>query len=132
MEGKLIYGDLTYLIRGILYSVQNELGNYRNEKQYGDAFEFKLKENNIKYEREKVLDISFEGEQKGRNRIDFIIEDKIIIELKCLPCFSKESYFQCMRYLVSTNLKLALLVNFRPKSLIIKRIINHQFRDNIG
>lgn len=130
MEGGLIYEDLTYLIRGLLYSVQNNLGNYRNEKQYGDAFEFLLKKNNINYEREKVLDVSFDGERKHRNRIDFIIEDKLIIELKCLPCFNKDAYFQCMRYLVSINLKLALLVNFRPKSLIIKRVINHQFKDN--
>ncbi|PIR75183.1 MAG: GxxExxY protein [Candidatus Magasanikbacteria bacterium CG_4_9_14_0_2_um_filter_42_11] len=127
MEGSLlIFKEETYILRGLFFQVQNELGRYRNEKQYGDAFEHKLKENGIQYEREKILPMSFEGEQKGRNRIDFLVFGKIIVELKHNPSFSRDDYYQCQRYLVSADMWLALLVNFQPKYVNIKRILNHQ------
>lgn len=130
MEDKLLYKDLTYQIRGILFEVHNELGRMLNEKQYADAVEHKLIVKKIKYQREKVLDKSFVGERSNRNRIDFIIEDKIILEIKAVSFLSKDDYFQCQRYLVSFNKELALLVNFRTKLLTIKRVLNHQQYNN--
>ncbi|PLX27293.1 GxxExxY protein [Candidatus Parcubacteria bacterium] len=123
---KLLYKDLTYKIRGILFKIHNDLGRFCNEKQYGDAFEQGLTDEGIEYEREKILHISFVGEKKGRNRIDFLIEDKIIIELKCVSCLGRGDYHQCQRYLKSSGLDLALLVNFRPRYLLIRRILNYQ------
>ena len=52
---KLLFKDLTYQIRGILFLVHNELGRFRNEKQYGNAFEQKLKDEKIDYERENFV-----------------------------------------------------------------------------
>jgi GxxExxY protein len=126
MEDKLIHKDLSYKIRGILFTVQNELGRFRNEKQYGDAFEEKIKEEKLNFEREKILPVSFKGEKQGRNRVDFLIEDKIIIELKSVTCLSREDYHQCQRYLASTDLDLCLLVNFRPRYLLVRRILNYE------
>jgi GxxExxY protein len=79
---ELIYPDLSYEITGALFKVQNNLGRFCNEKQYADAIEQELKVRKIKYEREKILPPSFEAETQGRNRIDFVIEDKIILEIK--------------------------------------------------
>jgi GxxExxY protein len=79
MKRELVYKDLSYIITGLLFEVHNELGRFCNEKQCCDLFEKLLIENKIKYEREKVLPKLFEGEKSGRNRIDFIIENKIII-----------------------------------------------------
>ena len=124
MEDKLLFKELTYKLRGLLFAVHNELGQYLNEKQYGDALEQKLKENNIIYEREKVLPASFKGEHKGRNKIDFLIDNKIILELKHVSGLSKDDYFQCKRYLSSLKLELALLINFRTRYLMINRILN--------
>lgn len=73
---KLIYPELSYKINGILFSVHNELGRYSNEKQYGDAIEDKFEKLNVNYGREIVIPESFSGEYKGRNKIDFIVEDK--------------------------------------------------------
>lgn len=125
MEDKLLYKELSYKIRGLLFEIQNELGRFRNEKQYGDALSQKLDEEGIKYEREKILAVCFVGERQGRNRLDFVVDGKIIIELKCVSCLSREDYHQCQRYLESTNLDLAFLVNFRPKYVLIRRILNH-------
>lgn len=61
---------------------------------------------------------------KGRNRIDFVVEDKIIVEVKAAPSFSPEDYRQCKRYLVSSGKELCLLVNFGLKSCVIKRVLN--------
>lgn len=126
MEDKLLHKELSYSLRGLLFEVHNELGQFRNEKQYGDAFAQKLKEAEVEYEREAILPVSFEGERVGRNRVDFIVEKLIVVELKHAPAISRDDYFQCERYLVSLNLDLALLINFRTRYLTIKRILNHE------
>ena len=126
MIDKLLYKELSYKIRGILFEVHNELGQFRNEKQYGDAFEDRLKQAGIQFEREKVLPTSFSGEKPGRNRIDFIINKEIVVELKHVPAISRDDYMQCQRYLSSLKLELALLVNFRTRYLTIKRVLNHE------
>ncbi|MFA5776866.1 MAG: GxxExxY protein [Parcubacteria group bacterium] len=126
---ELIYSDLSYEIFGILFKVQNELGRYCNEKQYGDSIEEKLKENKISYAREKTLPVSFEGEKINRNKVDFIIENKIILELKCSNFTTKENYYQLRRYLSAYNLKLGILVNFRDKYLKPKRILNSECKE---
>lgn len=120
----LIYGDLTFRVNGILFAVHNKLGKFCNEQQIGDAIEEHLKKENIPYEREKVLPESFEGERFARNRIDFLIDDKIILEIKVRDFIGKEEYYQCLRYLEALDKKLCLLVNFRAKYLKIKRVLN--------
>ena len=81
MWGKLAYPELSYKICGILYNIRNSLGRYCSEKQYGDAFEEELKNQNIAYSRELFLEKFFEGEKPNRNKVDFLINDKIIINL---------------------------------------------------
>ena len=121
---KLIYPELSYKITGILFAVHNELGRSRSEKQYGDAIENYLKIYEIVYEREKILPPSFSGEKAGRNKVDFLIEDKIILEIKNKPIIINEDYRQLNRYLVSLGKKLGLLINFRQRYLRPKRILN--------
>lgn len=89
---KLIYPELSYRVVGILFIVHNELGRSRNEKQYADAVEKYLKIYGIDHEREKILPPSFIGEKEGRNKVDFLIEDKIILELKCKQGIFNEDY----------------------------------------
>ena len=123
----IIYPDLSYRICGLCFSIQNKLGRYRNEKQYGDALENLLKENDIPYERELILKKSFEGENTKRNIVDFIVDDKIIVELKAREVVLKDDYFQVVRYLVSCNKKLGLIFNFRQKYLRPKRVLNSKY-----
>jgi len=129
MKNKLVYPELSYKITGILFEVHNELGRYLNEKQYGDSLESKLKENNISYEREKIVPIAFNGENKGRNKIDFSIEDKIVLEIKTKRVVTKEDYYQVRRYLKVQQKKLGLIVNFREKVLTPKRVLNPEVKN---
>ena len=116
MNGKLIYPKLSYQITGICFEAHNELGRFAREKQYGNYIEKRLKESGIKFEKE--LSISDVG-----NTVDFLIDDKIVLELKNKEVTTKMDYFQVQRYLQSTGLKLGLLINFRNKYLRPKRII---------
>jgi GxxExxY protein len=129
MKQELIYKDLSYKITGILFEVQNELGRFCSEKQCGDLLEKKLIERKMRYEREKFLPESFSGEHKNRNKIDFLIEDKIILEIKSKRMIEKSDFYQTKRYLVAFNKKLGILVNFRDRYLKPKRVINSQFAD---
>jgi GxxExxY protein len=123
-DDKIIYKDLSYEIVGILMKVHNELGRFRNEKEYCDRIEYYLKLGQIKYFREKVVPVSFEGERPGRNKEDFEIEDKVILEVKVSRIVERNCYYQVRRYLSASNKKLGILVNFREKYLKPKRILN--------
>ena len=122
----LLYPDLSYKICGLCFYIHNKLGRYRNEKQYADALENLLKENKIDYLREKPLPVSFPGEKNRRNIPDFIIENRIILDIKAKPFITKEDYFQLRRYLESYNKELGLIINFRQKYLRPKRILKRR------
>ena len=128
-KNKVLHPELSYKIVGILFDVHNNLGRFRNEQQYSDAIELELKKLNIPYKRERRLYKSFEGERDNRNIVDFIINEKIVIEIKAKRALLKEDYFQIKRYLISSNYELGLLVNFRTKYLAPKRILNRQQKD---
>ena len=113
---KVLHPELSYLMTGILFAVHNELGQYAREKQYGDLIEAKLKEAKISYKRE--LSIASSG-----NILDFVVDNKIVLELKSARILTKEDYRQIQNYLQQTDIKLGILVNFRPKYLKPVRII---------
>lgn len=115
-NNKLIFPKLSYIITGILYDVHNALGRYSREKQYCDLIEIKLKELKIPFKREHT-------KNNTGNRVDFLIDDKIILEIKAKKFILKEDYYQLQRYLQSLNKKLGLIVNFRNRYLKPKRII---------
>ena len=121
MTEKLIYPELSYKITGLLFRVHNNLGRYCREKQYKDAVEEEFKNEGLKYEREKKFIIS---KNIGEDLVDFLIDSKIILECKAKSFIVKEDYYQLLRYLKNSGMKLGLLVNFRNKYLRPKRIVN--------
>lgn len=126
---KVIYPELSYKITGIFFGAHNELGRFCNEKQYSDYIENHLKKLGIKYEREKVLSPSFDNELPGRNKIDFLVENKIVIEVKAKRILGREEYYQTRRYLKALGKKLGIIVNFREKYLRPKRVLNSLARE---
>ncbi len=115
-ENKVIYPELSYILTGIFFDIQNKIGRYAREKQYSDAVEKKLLESKIPYIREYSIG-------KTGNIVDFLIDDKIIIELKAKPIILKSDYYQVQRYLQISNKKLALIINFHSKYLRPARIV---------
>ena len=123
---KIIYKELSYKINGILFKVHNELGRFKKEKNYCDAIELELKQENLPYEREKLLLIIL-GNKKMQNRLDFVIDNKIILEIKAKSILEKEDYYQLLNYLNMLNIKLGIIVNFRRRYLNPKRILNSRY-----
>lgn len=121
---KIIYPELSYEIIGLLFKVHNELGNRYQEKYYQRAVEVKLKIKRIPYEKEIIVDLKIDNEKIGKYFLDFLIDKKIILELKAKPILTKNDYRQVKAYLRSTNLKLGILVNFYPESLQYERVLN--------
>lgn len=119
---KVIYPELSYKIVGILFVVHNELGRNKTEKQYGDTIEKYLREFDVPFEREKRVTPVL-GEQATRNIVDFLIDDKVILEIKAKHFLGREDYYQVKRYLQGTGKRLAIVANFRRKFLAPKRIV---------
>ena len=113
---KLIYPELSYVIVGICFEVHNQLGRFAREKQYGNAIEQKLRSAGMPYRRE--YQISHTG-----NTVDFMIDDKIILEVKAKRLVLKEDFYQLQRYLQASAKKLGLIVNFRNRYLKPIRVI---------
>lgn len=120
----LVHKDLSYKIVGILFDVHNRLGGDFEEKYYQRAVEKLLDINKLKFNRELKADISFEGNNIGKYFLDFLIEDKIVLELKTVPKLLPIHFRQVRSYLKIKNLELGILANFRGNRLLYKRILN--------
>lgn len=113
---KLIYPELSYTITGLCFQVHNDLGRFSREKQYGDYLEQKLKEIKLPYKREQII-------AGTGNIVDFIVDNKIILEIKAKPILTREDFTQTQRYLQTLQMRLGLLINFRSLYLKPKRIV---------
>lgn len=122
----LLYEELSYTLRGIFFKVYNELGPGFKEDVYTKAILKLLDENNISYEREKQFGINFRNQQIGITRIDLVVDNKIIIEVKATNINNSVFEKQILSYLKSTNLSLGFLVNFGMEKLYIRRFINNK------
>lgn len=124
MESEIIYKELSYKIVGISFEVFNELGYGYKEKHYEKIIEKYLLQNNIKFHRQAPYKINFKGEIIGTYYMDFIIEDKIVLEIKQENYFSRNNIGQINGYLRATGLKLGLLINFTQRGVKYIRIVN--------
>jgi GxxExxY protein len=123
---KIIYKELSYKIVGILFEVYNSLGYGYQEKYYERAIERLFIFKNVQYKKQVSYKIAFKGEIIGRYFLDFLIDDKIILEIKKGKYFSKRNIEQVKAYIKITNLKLAILANFTPDGIKIFRVLNPQ------
>ncbi len=119
----LIFEDLTYKVRGAIFTVKKNLGLGHKELIYQNALELEFKKLGLAYEREKSIDINYDDQKIGTYRPDFLVDDRIIIELKALPFIGKTEELQLWSYIKSSQYKLGLLVNFGGKDVEIKRIV---------
>ena len=129
-EEDFLYKELTYKIRGILFDVRKKLGLGHKEQVYHNALEIEFKNADIQFESKKNIPILYEGKHVGVYQPDFIIDDRILIELKALPEIGRPQIEQVWSYLKGCEYKLALLVNFGSKDLEIKRIIYDSARES--
>ena len=119
----LLYKELTDRILKAAYTVHNELGCGFLEKVYQEAMAIQLSEMGIPFEREKHLPITYHGKVLKCDYIaDFVVDNKVIIELKAVTETSPIFEAQTINYLRATGIKVGLLINFGIRQLQIKRL----------
>lgn len=113
----------TYLIIGIGMNIHRILGKGFLEIVYKDAFEHELRLKNIKYEREKQFEVGYKDIiLPHKFYADFVIENKLILEIKSKSGIIDEHFAQVLNYLAISKLEVGLILNFHEKSLQYKRI----------
>ena len=118
-----IYKDLTYKIIGAIYNVHRELGSVHKEIIYHKAIAIEFSEKEIPFVEEKPIDVKYKGKKIGVYKPDFIIDDKVILEVKVAPAITKAMRDQVYYYVKGTKYKLVLLANFGTSKVGIKRLI---------
>ncbi len=121
---ELIYKEEAYKIIGICMEVQRELGHGFLEIVYKDALQYEFGKNSISFEREKQYNVEYKGIILPHYFFaDFIVYDKIILEVKSCSGLTDEFTAQAINYLKVSDCELAILVNFGKSSLEYKRIV---------
>lgn len=119
-----LYEEETYKIIGALIEVHKNLGKGFSEIVYKDAFEYELNKINFSFEREKEYSVHYKDIILNHKfYADFVVLDKIIIEIKSTESLHEKHISQCLNYLHVSGHRLAILVNFNKTSLEYKRII---------
>ncbi|WP_281228491.1 GxxExxY protein [Flavobacterium aquiphilum] len=119
-----LYEEDTYKIIGALIEVHKHLGKGFSEIVYKDAFEYELNRIKISFEREKEYLVHYKDTILNHKfYADFVVLDKIIIEIKSTDSIHEKHISQCLNYLHVSGHRLAILVNFNKTSLEYKRII---------
>lgn len=120
---ELLYEKETYEIRGACFWIWKEFGGSFKESVVQKALLIELKHRDLAVESQKRIDLYYRGEKIGVYIPDIIVNDAILIELKCKPFLTKEDEKQFWRYLKGSEYKLGMLINFGAKGLQIKRRI---------
>lgn len=124
------YKELTYKIIGCAMEVHKQLGNGFQEVIYQRALAIEMKMQGINFSREHEMQIQYKGFEIGTRRVDFFVEDKIMVEIKALINLEDVHLAQAMNYVEAYNLEIGLLINFGAKSLQHKRVHNNKILNN--
>ena len=108
---------------GAAYEVSNTLGAGFLEKVYERALVRELAVRGLVVKSQVSYAVSYKGHRVGEYVADLVVENRVVVELKCVDCFSNEHVAQCINYLKASHLRLALLINFQKPRVIWKRII---------
>lgn len=119
------YKELTYKIIGCAMEVHKYLGNGFQELVYQRALAIEMKIQGIEFSREHEMKLQYKGYNIGTRRVDFFVEDKIMVEIKAVINLEDVHLAQAMNYVEAYNLEIGLLINFGAKSLQHKKVHNN-------
>lgn len=122
--GKLVHEELSYQIRGALFEVYNQLGPGFREETYKLAVLSELKQRGVPVECEVSIDIFYKGLPIDRYRLDIVVDDKVILELKAVDELHPRHAAQLLSYLKASGLRLGMLVNFGNDHIqVIRKVV---------
>ncbi|HBH22397.1 MAG TPA: GxxExxY protein [Cytophagales bacterium] len=125
MSGELKYKDITEKIIGASFEVHKFLGNGFQEVIYQRALAYEMSQAGLDFNREIEQDIFYKDldEPIGTRRADFVVEGKVLVELKAIILLEDVHLAQALNYLKAYKLEVGLLINFGSKSLTFKRLV---------
>ena len=118
--------ELTHKIIGAAMEVHKLLGNGFQEVVYQRALAIEMQMQNILFVREQEMPLDYKGYNVGTRRVDFFVEDKIMVEIKAIINLEDVHLAQAMNYVEAYKLEIGLLINFGSKSLQFKRVHNNK------
>ena len=116
------HDDLTYKIIGLAMAVHRELGPGFPEEVYKRAMMVGMDSDNLNFSREHKIEIEFRGQTIGEFKLDFLVEQQVIVEFKAVDTLHPSHERQVISYLTASGLDVGLLINFGGPSLQYKRI----------
>ena len=128
----MLYSELTQKIIGCAFQVHSSLGNGFQEVIYQRALEIEMHKQCVNFVREFEMPIHYAGIQIGTRRVDFLVDQKISVELKANIILENVHLAQAMNYLEAYNLEVGLLINFGAKSPEFKRLTNKKHSNHIS
>ena len=131
MNYNLTNDELTYKINGCAMKVHNKLGNGFQEVIYQRCLAIELERAQLNFARELDQNIFYDGIEVGTRRADFVVEDKIIVELKAIISLEDVHLAQVKNYVVAYDFPVGLLINFGAVSLEFKKIYNPKYQKKI-
>lgn len=120
----MIYEELTHKIIGCAMKVHSTLGNGFQELIYQRALAIEFSYEKLNYSREHEMQIFYRNEEIGTRRVDFFVDDIVMVELKAISHLEDVHLAQAMNYLQAYHLPVGLLINFGAKSMEFKRVYN--------
>ena len=123
----MTHDEITFEIRGAVYDVYRVLGPGLLESVYEEALVYELEQRGLKVERQKQVPIIYKGNVLRTDlRLDLLVEDKVIVELKSVEEMKKVFGKQLLTYLRLMNKRVGLLVNFNTDNILhaIQRVVN--------
>ena len=120
----MLHEELTHKIIGCAMKVHSTLGSGFQEVFYQRALDIEMKKQKLDFSREQEMIVLYDGIEIGTRRVDFFVEDKIMVELKAVSKLDDLHLAQAMNYLEAYNLPVGLLINFGNKSMEFKRVYN--------
>ena len=121
------YKEITEKIIGAAMRVHAALGNGFQEVIYQRALEIELEDSGLKFSRELSMPVYYKARQIGDRRVDFFVEEKIMVEIKAIIQLENVHLAQAKNYLEAYNMQIGLLINFGSISLQFKRLENQKF-----
>ena len=124
----MLHEDLTKRIIGCAMTVHSILGNGFQEVIYQRALAIEMEKNGLTFTREMEMPVFYHEIQIGTRRVDFFVEEKIMVELKAIIQLEDVHLAQAMNYLEAYKMQIGLLINFGSKSLQFKRVHNNKLK----
>lgn len=120
----LIHADLSYKVIGALFDVWTTLGHGHKERIYQKAVAKSLTMGGIRFTEQAPAKLMYRGDAIGMYYFDFLIDDRLILELKVREYFSKHDIEQLYSYLKASSLKLGLIAHFTRSGVKFRRVVN--------